>query len=97
MDTEVTPEELEARVAQAYVAYCAGMGGVDAGHLPLPPYGDLHDIHKGAWRAATMAALGEVPKPEPEPVPEPVPPPEEPPPTEEPTETESPPHSRRRS
>jgi hypothetical protein len=103
MDTPATVEELEARVAQAYAAYADGMGGVDAGHLPLPPYGDLHDLHKGAWRQAVRAALGDVPPPVPEPVPapetEPVPvtEPEETPPETPPEEDASPPHGRRRS
>ena len=83
MDSPETPEALEARVEQAYAAYTAAMGGVDAGHLPLAPYHDLHDIHKGAWRQAVMAALTATPappaeEPAPEPVATPEPEPDEP-------------------
>ena len=66
MDSPETPEELEARVEQAYAAYVEAMGGVDESHRPLGRYQELHDIHKGAWRAAVRAALApETPAPAP--------------------------------
>jgi hypothetical protein len=57
---EMDQAELEARVEKAYGAYVAAVGGTDESHRPLARYTELHDVHRGAWRQAVMAALGPV-------------------------------------
>jgi hypothetical protein len=57
MEAPETPEALEALVEKVYTAFSDAEGGRDELGRPLPPYANLHDVHRGAWRQAVMAAF----------------------------------------
>lgn len=50
-----TPEGLDALAQLAYAAYTDYTGGLNYLGLPCPPWGELGERIRGAWRAASDA------------------------------------------